>query len=512
MGTKSGIKIAVVFLMSILLTTNLSAQQTKTVIFLQANEAMQNAKSINADILAPSEYSKAIGFYQDAEKDFDNSKGIEKVESTLIEAVTYFNRSINSSNSAKYVFANTLNAREDALSAKANIYSKKHWLEAEELFIKATKELEKGDRDDAYKESVKAIDIYRNAELTAIKTDLLDETRKLLKEADDLKVEKKAPTSLNKAKSLLSETEKELETNRYDMDYPRILAKEAKYEARHSIYLFNKIKTIEKEKIKLEELILSAETPVIDIAEAIGFTAQFDEGYEKPKNIIIDYIADLQNKYAKLNRENVEQNYKIGQLEDNVVVLKKERDAINDEFKMEIDKRTEDMKTRMQEIETEKARLNEKIEYQSKINRQFLVVNNLFKSNEASVLRSGNDVIISMHGFEFEVGKSEIRPANFDLLAKVKSAIKTFPNSRIVVEGYTDSFGGDSLNLKLSQKRSDAVSEYLKANMPEISSSNISSVGHGENNPVANNETKEGRRMNRRIDVIIKSGISIFTN
>jgi len=60
------------------------------------------------------------------------------------------------------------------------------------------------------------------------------------------------------------------------------------------------------------------------------------------------------------------------------------------------------------------------------------------------------------------------------------------------------------LNLKLSQKRSDAVTEYLKANMKELNKMNISSVGQGENNPIANNETKEGRRKNRRIDVVIK--------
>nr|MDA3928630.1 OmpA family protein [Prolixibacteraceae bacterium] len=70
--------------------------------------------------------------------------------------------------------------------------------------------------------------------------------------------------------------------------------------------------------------------------------------------------------------------------------------------------------------------------------------------------------------------------------------------------GYTDAFGSDSLNLILSQKRSDAVTEYLKANMEELNEMNTNSVGLGENNPVANNETKEGRRKNRRIDIIIK--------
>lgn len=499
------IKIAVVFFLAILIAGTCGyAQQTKSAVFKQADEAMQNAKAMKADILSPSEYSKALNYYQDAEKDFENKKGIEKVEETLIKAVNYFKRSIDFCYSAKIVFANSLNAREDALSAGADKFAKELWLEAEEQFIKAAEQLEKGDRDDSYKESVKAIEIYRKAELSAIKTNLLDETRKLIEKADEMKVDKKAPKTLKKAKSLLSETEKELETNRYDMDYPRITAKQAKYEAKHSIFLNNMIKKIDDENTEMEDVILNLENPLINIAEAVGFVAQFDEGFDKPANKIRNYVYDLQVKNGRLIVENAQQDYLIGQLEANIEVLKKERTALNNEFKTEISKRTAENKSSMQAIENEKAELAKKIDFQTKINEKFDIVNKIFNSSEAIVFRSGDDVIIRMHGFAFEVGKSEIKPENFGLLTKVQNAINTFPNSKVIVEGYTDAFGSDALNLKLSQKRSDAVTEYLKANMKELNKMNISSLGHGENNPVANNETKEGRRKNRRIDIIIK--------
>jgi len=498
-------KIAAVFFLAILIAgTSGYAQQTKSAVFKQADEAMQNAKAMKADILVPSEYSKALNYYLDAEKDFEKEKGIEKVEETLTEAVNSFNRSIDFCYSARIVFANSLNAREDALSAGADIFAKELWLEAEEQFIKAAEELEKGDRDDSYKESVKAIEIYRKAELSAIKTNLLDETRNILKKADEMKVDKKAPKTLEKAKSLLSETEKELETNRYDMDYPRITAKQSKYEAKHSIFLNNMIKKIDDENTEMEDVILNLENPLIKIAEEVGFVAQFDEGFDKPANKIINYVYDLQVKNSRLVMENSRQDYLIAQLEANIEVLKKERTALNNEFKTEISKRTAENKSSMQAIENEKDELAKKIDFQTKINEKFDIVNNIFNSSEAMVFRSGDDVIIRMHGFAFEVGKSEIKPENFGLLTKVQNAIKTFPDSKVIVEGYTDSFGSDSLNLKLSQKRSDAVTEYLKANMKELNQMNISSVGHGENNPVANNETKEGRRKNRRIDIIIK--------
>jgi outer membrane protein OmpA-like peptidoglycan-associated protein/HEPN domain-containing protein len=499
-------KIVVLSCLVLLLTsTTIYAQQTKADVFSKASNAWKNAKLMQADILSPLEYEKALDYYQKAEDKFDKQKGIEKTEELLTESVNYFNRSIDFSVSARTVFANSLNARGDALSAGANIYAKELWLDAEKQFREAAEQLEEGDRDDSYQESVKAIAIYRKAELSAIKTDLLDETRNILKRADEMDVADKAPKTLNKAKSLLAEAEKQLETNRYDMDYPRTLAKQAKYEANHAIFLYKTIKELEDNDQEFEDVILGLEKPLIVIAEKSGFVAQFDQGFDKPKDEIVTYVTNLQEKNYLLNEKNSEQSYLIGQMDDRITVLIKERNALNSEFKLEIGKRTTEMNIKMQEIEKEKALLAQKVDYQAEINEKYRLVNNLFESKDALVFRSGNDVIIRMQGFGFDVGKSNIKPEYFSLLTKVQNAINTFPDGKVIVEGYTDSFGGDESNLKLSQERSDAVTTYLKANMSTISSANISSVGYGENNPIANNETMEGRSKNRRIDIVIKN-------
>ena len=122
------IKFVVISCLAILISSsNLFAQQAKSVIFNQANIALGKAQVMYADILSPREFEKAVDYYQDAEQEFDKQKGIEKVENLLTEAVNYFNRSIDFSISAKIVFANSLNAREDALSAGANLYAKELW-------------------------------------------------------------------------------------------------------------------------------------------------------------------------------------------------------------------------------------------------------------------------------------------------------------------------------------------------------------------------------------------------
>ena len=88
------------------------------------------------------------------------------------------------------------------------------------------------------------------------------------------------------------------------------------------------------------------------------------------------------------------------------------------------------------------------------------------------------------------------------LLHKINRAIEVFPNCRIHVEGHTDSQGGSRLNQKLSENRAKAVQKHL-IDTYRIAPERISSEGFGASRPVANNETKEGRAKNRRIDVIL---------
>jgi OOP family OmpA-OmpF porin len=501
-------RFAVLLCLSLLMISTLSfAQQTKSTLFKKADKAMLDAKSMQADLLIPTEYNRGIENYKDAEKYYADKKGVEKIEESLVEAVNHFNRAADFSVSAKLVFANSLNARADALSAGADRFAKEMWNEAEEVFNRAAKELEKGDRDDSYEYSTEAIEIYRKAELTSIKTDLLDETRAYLEKADDMKVDREAPKTIKKAESLLAETEKELETNRYDMDYPRILAKQAKYEVLHAIALDNTISEMDDRDMEMEDVILKYETPLIKIAEKMGFVAQFHEGIEKPEQEIIKHISELQNNNKMLIAGNIDKENEILHLKSSVNLLTKQNLALNTEFNNEINKRSDAMKSQIMEFENEKALLAAKIDKQTKLNQQFEEVYQIFDSKEASVFRSGDEIFIRMHGFGFETGKSEITPKNFDLLTKVQNAIKIFPKSNVIVEGYTDSFGGDAANLVLSQKRSDAVTQYLNANADTQKNNKISSVGYGENNPVANNETAEGRKQNRRIDVKIQPNL-----
>jgi len=93
-------------------------------------------------------------------------------------------------------------------------------------------------------------------------------------------------------------------------------------------------------------------------------------------------------------------------------------------------------------------------------------------------------------------------PSNYTLLSKIQRAIRTFGQPNVVIEGHTDSIGSDELNERLSERRADAVREYLVAN-GTIPYGRISAIGYGSHQPLASNKTAEGRAINRRIDVLI---------
>ena len=100
----------------------------------------------------------------------------------------------------------------------------------------------------------------------------------------------------------------------------------------------------------------------------------------------------------------------------------------------------------------------------------------------------------------FDTGKADIRKADLPELQKAIDFVKKYPDTKVQVVGYTDSRGSDDLNLKLSQKRADAVKKYLVDN-GHVKADMITAVGKGKADPVGDNKTKEGQFKNRRVEI-----------
>ena len=101
----------------------------------------------------------------------------------------------------------------------------------------------------------------------------------------------------------------------------------------------------------------------------------------------------------------------------------------------------------------------------------------------------------------FDTNKATIKPVSFALLNEVGQALKDNPKIKVEVQGHTDSQGNDDFNLKLSQRRAESVRTYLIKQ--GISSDRMTAKGYGENVPIADNRTADGRSQNRRVEFVI---------
>jgi outer membrane protein OmpA-like peptidoglycan-associated protein len=100
----------------------------------------------------------------------------------------------------------------------------------------------------------------------------------------------------------------------------------------------------------------------------------------------------------------------------------------------------------------------------------------------------------------FDFDSAELRPESITELERVVRFMNDIPSSTALVEGHTDSIGTEQYNLALSDRRAKAVYDYLTSR--GVDPSRLRSVGLGEANPVASNETAEGRQLNRRVMLI----------
>ncbi|PKB00518.1 outer membrane protein OmpA-like peptidoglycan-associated protein [Flavobacteriaceae bacterium MAR_2009_75] len=122
----------------------------------------------------------------------------------------------------------------------------------------------------------------------------------------------------------------------------------------------------------------------------------------------------------------------------------------------------------------------------------------------AEVTRVGEGINVTFNedaGVYFDTNKSDVKGTSQTTLNSLAEILKEYPKSNVLVEGHTDSAGPDDYNMTLSKSRATSVSEYLMAQ--GIDKSRLTTKWYGENQPVADNETSEGKAKNRRVELAI---------
>jgi outer membrane protein OmpA-like peptidoglycan-associated protein len=114
-------------------------------------------------------------------------------------------------------------------------------------------------------------------------------------------------------------------------------------------------------------------------------------------------------------------------------------------------------------------------------------------------------LIVSMPDVLFDFNKYTLKPEARERLARISGIVLAYPDLKLQVEGYTDSIGSDEYNQTLSEKRAESVRDYLVSS--GVSMNNVAAQGMGKADPVADNSTAAGRKLNRRVEMIVSGDV-----
>jgi outer membrane protein OmpA-like peptidoglycan-associated protein len=155
-----------------------------------------------------------------------------------------------------------------------------------------------------------------------------------------------------------------------------------------------------------------------------------------------------------------------------------------------------------QQAEKEKQQAeNEKQELRARLLQQ---LNSILATRD-----SARGLIANMSDVLFRSASFELLPGARERLARVSGIVLAYPSLHVAVEGHTDSVGSDDYNQQLSERRAQAVRDYFV--QQGINSASVEAHGYGKTEPIATNNTPEGRQQNRRVELIL-SGEAIGAN
>jgi outer membrane protein OmpA-like peptidoglycan-associated protein len=155
------------------------------------------------------------------------------------------------------------------------------------------------------------------------------------------------------------------------------------------------------------------------------------------------------------------------------------------------------------EAETEKARQaaakaeGEKAQLRAQLLQQF---NAVLQTRD-----SARGLIVNMSDVLFDTGSATLKPGAREKLAKISGILLAHPGLTLQIEGHTDSVGSDEFNQELSGRRADGVRDYLA--QEGVAASGMTARGFGKTQPVASNDTPEGRQRNRRVELVVNGDV-----
>ena len=464
---------------------------------------VQRAYTEYLHLIAPSHYEEASRKLDEARRLFDRGERLADIRERLADVREHLNAAEALRPIGQILLERALEARALAAEANAPEFAPREWEEAADKIRDAGREIENGDQNDARERAAESERLFREAEYLAIREDLIGTAERARRVAMTHDADDRARVTLATGDSLLRQAESILAEDRYRRAEAGRLARDAAeaFERAARIAQLSRIVDNDTDE-EVEALIRAYEGHLAGIAEGLGLEPGFAHGPDTVVSDITTAVASLQQERDDLRAELSETRDQLAQARSGVesltTQLAVQRDSLGALLAAENEARAREVAEQVRERRAAAAALAAREERREKIER----IRATFSPQEAEVLLRGDELIIRLQGLNFAVGSAQISPENFPLLTRLQRSMREFPGAYVLVTGHTDSQGNEAVNQGLSERRAQAVREYILANT-DWNEGSIDAAGFGETQPVTTNETPEGRAQNRRIDVII---------
>jgi len=463
----------------------------------QLQEELEAGRTQQLNVLAPTSYAQAEAYLTKAKTGLSKNDSVGEVLQNVAYSHAYLDKAKEYARTARSAIAQAIKARELAISAGAASFTE-DYQPLEESFLALTEGIEENNLSRSAKDEAKVAEGFANLELRAIKEKTLGEVRVLLAYAEKAGAKKLTPKTFSEAQKALVDADQFITQQRYERKKMQEKANYALFQAQR----VGQVMTVSNQVAEMqpEDIALRSEKQLLNITHKLNSRDMRNESSELQLLSILESVISLQedNAYLKKKRqqEAVAAEEAMQKMQAQIDAQRQQIASIEGKSK-EAQKESELAAQREKET---KARLDADRRFQ----QLFTEVQAMFPQKQAEVYKQADNLVIRLKVMHFPVGKDLIMPDNYALLSTVRNAIRTFGEPEVVIEGHTDNTGTAALNAQLSRARAEAVRQYFIAN-GTLTETQVTAIGYGSERPLATNDTAEGRAVNRRIDVIIKT-------
>jgi outer membrane protein OmpA-like peptidoglycan-associated protein len=482
----------------------------------EISRLLDSGRVVEAPVFAPKTWDQAQTAYTKARALNDKGGAIQELSKQLSTAVELARKAIAVTARTQQELAASLAPRAHAREARAQFVVPLEYGRAEDQWQNATRKIESGNLQGGQVEAGKALPLFDAAELAALHKTVLETCDSLLTQGEAEGADRYAPTTWALAIAHRERAYELIVADRHDRSEAVNEASFAEYEARHAMQLAATISDLNRSHATWEQVLLGVEADTRKVAKAAGLNGPaFDHGQGAATDSVIaqleSLVADLKAAGSELDEVSTVLSKALAETGESspsthpveLATQAGERLARLTEEKGDWARMAKARQAQLAEVSQLADETAFELAQRREREEKFKSAQNALTVSEGTVLyNDSSDIVLRLTGLSFAPGSSDLTAEHQKLLAKVESILKDFAGHRLVVEGHTDARGSKSGNLELSQKRAQAVSDFLVKGL-SLDPEYILARGYGDEHPVASNSLAEGRAKNRRIDVVI---------